>query len=211
MPGDIELIYRRTAWKAMEPSDSAVRHSKFFCWVEFGGEKVGAIAVDLYKIDCSLDNEDFIDVMDYDSQHAYLLADALCEAWDDVPREIALWGPIAEVSGVWLDRRVAGRVSIMAIADALNGRVLTNYSIAVLRTIPLDGVDRSVDRRQRRTAALERHWRRVFRAMPFPGRDKTSRWMLSINLRNDDPDMVQHAVNCARVTPSRPVLEGQRD
>jgi hypothetical protein len=97
--GLLTLRYRTTGLRRVSDDTRYVKYREIFCWLQLGGQNVGAIALTEWQVSPSADKEAFFDEMDSESQGSCEVAEALISNWDI--RKLNRYGTILQLSTAW--------------------------------------------------------------------------------------------------------------
>lgn len=181
--------YRRERWRdplagcSDDPDERPTfRRRKTFGWLFRDDEKIGAIEVREYDL-CAFDcNETLWRAADMDGFDAGRVVYVLCSQWRDLGGDVAAYGTIVELVGLWLlpsEHAVRGA----SILDEFLQKTVRRYSIIVLKAFPLEYESRLGDRPElipafeRRLRAMQRHYARSLSMISFPSLSGEGGWM----------------------------------
>jgi hypothetical protein len=97
--GQLTFRYRTTGLRRVSEDTRYVKYREIFCWLQLGGQNVGAIALTEWQVSPSADKEAFFDEMDGESQGSCEVAEALISNWDI--RKLIRYGTILQLSTAW--------------------------------------------------------------------------------------------------------------
>lgn len=184
------IRYRKSGYRKFEDGQGIVRKRITFCWLETGGERIGAMEFAEFQLEPMIDNDEFFREMDIDEHTDMALAEALCAQWEDVEFSVGRHGPITHFRALWMKPSVRRPgVWIPAVETMLRAH-LSRHSVLVLKAMPLEiesrrSIDKppmSHDHLTERRAALIRYYRRVLSVAPFSNVDFDEAWLWKPNL-----------------------------
>lgn len=182
--GAWRALFRRERWKRVAEWESSVRRRESFCWVTGEeSERVAALQLVEFEMDGFETNGSFFDALDSHSEADMLLAEALCSAWEDVPGEVAAWGPLVEFRAVWAHPRAAPHGLWADVANELLRRRYAHRSILVLKPFPLEYEGQLMQHPEarpglhRRRNAMRRYYERLLGATPLAGMEGEHGWL----------------------------------
>jgi len=126
---DAKLRIGRSKWQPVRDRCDGLRVREYFAWVEVLGERRCAICMWEFEGCASLSGWTFYDIMDASSAYEPLGANIVL-AWEDVGRDLFLFGSILDVQ---LGCANSADLELCArAAKALIGEVCPNYSVMVV-------------------------------------------------------------------------------
>lgn len=178
----MRLRYRRTRPTRMDGGD-CVRRREVFAWIYLGPERVGGLEFVEFDPDPLSGNESFFDDMD-----SYCAADAavgevLCDQWSDVTDIPGGFGPIVEFRAAWMKPLYARDGLWVRAAEALIGQEFKDYSILIMKALPLEYEGRapkgmpSHQGLEQRQSAMIRYYKRLFGVEACPGESGGEGWL----------------------------------
>lgn len=190
LPG-YEVVYRRGNWRKLEtpqcegaePDEEAhVRIRETFCLVRLADRPVAAVA--FQEIDAELvDPWCFWTAMDDESDQLQRLANVIAGGWEDADHYIFGYGPVLELTHVWVEPRHPRRGIWKPVVSALIERMMPGHSVFMAHAFPLEysglvedgaATEPAFNRRQ---AAMMRVCERFLGLRPLPAEEDDHGYM----------------------------------
>lgn len=188
----VEFAYHQSRRLRMMGREGVVRKREIVGQVEIDERLVGALRFVEYTPDPLIDNDEFFETMDADSESACALASVLCGGWECVSLDVSDYGPILEFSTAWMTPAFARGGLWAQVAERVIEHVSPRHALLVMKAFPLEyerkapegsSVEQGLFARQ---AAMKRHYRRLFGVQPFPGKAGEDGWLWRVGRRFAD-------------------------
>lgn len=178
---DVVMRFRRSGWELLgDEEEERVGRREVVAWLMAREERIGFLRFVDYRPPALIGNDEFFRSMDAERHSDSEVAQVLCAAWENIFL-VSDYGSILLFDIAWVVPSAAGIGLLRIAADALMGRLKSQFSIMIMKAFPLEyeGTGRATSaipfiRRQR---AMFRHYHRLWGVKPFPGRSGDNGWL----------------------------------
>lgn len=180
----------------------SLRKQTCTAWVFLNGASVGGVILKRYTLPDSIENEEFIYLMDLDEAAEHELSIALTSQFEELGTDVAPYGDILEINRIWLASLPQTAGKSPRIIKALASAFCPQFSLLVLKAFPLEyeaafGTPGAIEEQgpadeaafRRRQLAMMRYYERQFGVRPMPNAYGEEGWMF--RLRSDLQDLLE--------------------
>jgi hypothetical protein len=196
--GTFLVRYTRTAWRKIQESSGEVKKKRVIALMIHEGKEIGDMQLIGFNMAEHLENDEFIMIMDMESQSDLELAEVLTTQWEELKLDVIDHGPIVEFRDARINRSFPGRIPIWAtIAEALLAKEFKSYSVLAMKAYPLNVADNEEQRPGispeprdpkfvKRREAMIRYYRNIFGVEPVrsPWGERGWLWRSNPGLRD---------------------------
>lgn len=187
----IGLRYRISRLENFGYRDDRIKSRELFSWYIKGNKKVGAFEFKEYFPENCFDNDDFLEVMDFNEAHEHEMSVALCSVWNDIVTDVAGYGSILEFRNAWIAPGTSRRDLLARLGNIVIDHAFNRYAILVMKAFPLEYEGVVTDQNElafgHRQRAMLRYYRHCFGVHPLPGWAGEKGWLWRPN-----PKLAKH-------------------
>jgi hypothetical protein len=184
-----DLAYRKSRWSWIAYEKNGIRRRQLFCWIKLAKRRIAALKLFEYEASPELGNEDFLYLMDHETQLESDLAGTLCGAWPWFAEQVTDRGNLLEFRMAWTHPTASPHGLWSAAARHLIAQEFPDHALLIMKAFPLEyeGVARegahlnaALLARQR---AMIRYYGKQFGVQTLQGASGEKGWLYRINPR----------------------------